>query len=321
MNNELIQPKSFLDNLLYVDSFYEENKTLTMLLEENFDVLEKQVSQHKCVKNISKKKKEELQIEESFYVNLAKILKNSKEFYGKDINPSTLASIMSRIREKKGLSKFKKNSEKSNQYLQAVVSTPVAVTQQQPAKNERPQIQTEELSSVVVEESHLVSQVGDLSSGQVSQAQKMTLKEVYEKAINTDLGFKLEDSDDCKINIKDLLLEWIHPSVNYKKGRSINKVGDSLDKYREINEWEYKILKLILDYPIDDEGKKILIIGDHGLGKEKFQNTLINFYGLSFTPKERDDINDLIDRFTMVMKRTNKNFFNDIKELKYPNKQ
>ena len=245
MSNELMQPKSFLDNLLYVDSFYEENKTLTMLLEENFEVLERQVSQHKCVKNIAKEKKEELQIEESFYVNLAKILKNSKEFYGKDINPSTLASIMSRIREKKGLNKFKKNHEKTNQYLQAVVSTPVAVTQQQPAKNERPQKQEEDkLSSVVVEESHLVTQVGDLSTGQVSQAQKMTLEEVYKKTLNTDLGFKLEDSDDCKINVKGLLLEWINPIHKYKK-RSVNEVGDSLDKYREINEWEYKILKLI----------------------------------------------------------------------------
>ena len=52
---------------------------------------------------------------------------------------------MSRIREKKGLSKFKKNSEKSNQYLQAVVSTPVAVTQQQPANN-RPQKKNEDES-------------------------------------------------------------------------------------------------------------------------------------------------------------------------------
>ena len=40
-------------------------------------------------------------MENSFYENLAKLLKESKEFYGIDINSSTIASIMSRLRKEK----------------------------------------------------------------------------------------------------------------------------------------------------------------------------------------------------------------------------
>lgn len=188
MSNNLLEQKSFSENLLDVSSFYEENKTLTKLLEENFETLEKQISQHKCVKNVSKLKKQELQIEESFYVNLAKILKNSKEFYGQEINPSTLASIMSRIREKRGLTKFSRLDKKieTQTPLQAVVSTQVAVTQQQPANN-RPQKKNEDESSSVGDkkidkgfESQPVSRVGNLSTGQVSQAQYKELIEFLE---------------------------------------------------------------------------------------------------------------------------------------------
>lgn len=181
MSNEIIETKSFSENLLELNSFYEENKTLTALLEENFDILEQQILKHKCVKNINKNKKNDLKIEESFYINLSKTLKNSKEFYGQEINPSTLASTMSRIRDRKGLSKYSRTDKKMvevNNPVQVVVSTPV-ITEQQPAR-ERPQKKNKNEASVVVEKSQQASQVGNLSTVQVSQAplkEKLTSEE------------------------------------------------------------------------------------------------------------------------------------------------
>lgn len=100
-NNSKIKKESLSKKLEKLETSYEENKSLTDLLRENFDVLESQIKKHRGIRFLKKNSPNEINMENSFYENLAKLLKESKEFYGIDINSSTIASIMSRLRKEK----------------------------------------------------------------------------------------------------------------------------------------------------------------------------------------------------------------------------
>lgn len=81
-NNNNKESKSFIEILDSNEISYNENPTLTKLLEENFEQLEGQIKKHRGIRNKNIQSKEGINFEDSFYVNLAKMLKNSSEFYG-----------------------------------------------------------------------------------------------------------------------------------------------------------------------------------------------------------------------------------------------
>lgn len=158
-------------------------------LRTHFEIIEKFIEVHKKANiKLAKKNGKLSGIEVKVYESLARSIKETEEqFQDYKVSGDNLAKYISKIRIEKNCQKqtrkikHNKNEIETQTPLQAVVSTQVAVTQQQPANN-RPQKKNEdELSSVGDQkidkgfESQPVSRVGNLSTGQVSQAQVINI--------------------------------------------------------------------------------------------------------------------------------------------------
>lgn len=163
-------------------------------LRTHFEIIEKFIEVHKKANiKLAKKNGKLSGIETKVYESLAKsIMETEEQFQDYKVSGDNLAKYISKIRIEKNCQKqtrkikHNKNEIETQTPLQAVVSTQVAVTQQQPANN-RPQKKNEDESSSVGDqkidkgfESQPVSRVGNLSTGQVSQAQYKELIEFLE---------------------------------------------------------------------------------------------------------------------------------------------